>query len=244
MWNCDKSGTRILVWNHAIWISFPDAHRQYALIGFNHQHVFDLNHHANLPLLCAAHPFSVLAAPSQLTHPSMSLPQLPISRWPPLSQFLTSPLWCCENKWTKNLRVGRIIWDSNPRDFCFFNLPLDSSLWDCWDKLWTRQQTAAIARESRICAINSVFSFYLVFIILKRHNFFYYSPSCWHTKHSIRYLYAVLQTELFKKKKEKRVLAVLQWKPQQFLYRYWAHLYLYCCMWLYFCSEKWNLLFI
>lgn len=32
--------------------------------------------------LLAAHPFSVLAAPSQLAHPSISLPQLPISRWP------------------------------------------------------------------------------------------------------------------------------------------------------------------
>lgn len=35
----------------------------------------------------AAHPFSVLAAPGHLNHPSISLPQLPISRWPPVYTF-------------------------------------------------------------------------------------------------------------------------------------------------------------
>lgn len=35
------------------------------------------------PLPGLAHPFSVLAAPGHLTHPSIPLPQLPISRWPP-----------------------------------------------------------------------------------------------------------------------------------------------------------------
>lgn len=95
-----------------------------------------------VPLVCAAHPFSVLAAPSQLTHPSMSLPQLPISRWPPLSQFLTSPLWRCENKQTnKILEWGCTIRDSNPWDLCFLI------------SLWTHRCEAAeinFGRDNRL----------------------------------------------------------------------------------------------
>lgn len=53
---------------------------------FAHQH-YVLQSFDVASLLCAAHPFSVLAAPSQLTHPSISLPQLPISRWPLLCDF-------------------------------------------------------------------------------------------------------------------------------------------------------------
>lgn len=56
-------------------------------VALQHGHTASLNSCCFSSLLCAAHPFSVLAAPGHLTHPSISLPQLPISRWPPASTF-------------------------------------------------------------------------------------------------------------------------------------------------------------
>lgn len=85
-------------------------------------------------LLSAAHPFSVLTAPSQLTHPSMSLPQLPISRWPPLSPFLATPVWFCrreKKKWT--YRVG-----VKPQGRVFLKSLWTLSPWDRRDELRTK----------------------------------------------------------------------------------------------------------
>lgn len=87
--------------------------------------------------LCAAHPFSVLAAPGHLTHPSISLPQLPISRWLAVSTFPLSTLWwCCGGK--KN-PLGRPVSNllrlevksSGDGRTEFFNQS-GFSLWDCW----------------------------------------------------------------------------------------------------------------
>lgn len=67
-------------------------------------------------LLRAAHPFSVLAAPGHLTHPSISLPQLPISRWPSAStsrSITTLTLW--KKKIHRDvLSVICSVWESNP----------------------------------------------------------------------------------------------------------------------------------
>ena len=69
------------------WVFIP---HQQQIVELNHRNMFTLidklMYVVSLPF--AAHPFSVLAASGHLTHPSISLPQLPISRWPLASPFL------------------------------------------------------------------------------------------------------------------------------------------------------------
>lgn len=87
--------------------------------------------------LCAAHPFSVLAAPGHLTHPSISLPQLPISRWLAVSTFPPSTLWwCCGGKKNPSGRpvsnLLRLEVKSSGDGRTALSNQSGFSLWDCW----------------------------------------------------------------------------------------------------------------